>query len=860
MNNTVWNIQSKNNLEDYQSLNIDNDILNILINRDFNSIDKINNFLYSDIKDISSPFGLEDMKKSVDIILSAINANKKIYIYGDYDVDGITSTSLLYLSLKAIDANIHYYIPIRNEGYGINKNALKTIKEEGGEILITVDCGISSVDEILYANELGLDIIITDHHEINDSLPNAKAIINPKRNENEYKFRYLAGVGTAFMLLLAIYETLGIKEKAYNFLDIVAIGTVADIVPLLKENRIFVKYGLKLLEKTENIGLKTLLNLIYDSNNLSLNSSDIGFKIAPIFNAAGRLDDAKKAVRLICSEDKDEALLIARELYELNKKRKDLDSDILLKVEEDIITRSLEDKSVIVSYDKNFHHGVIGIVASKICDKYYKPTVILELKDDGTAVASARSTESFNFIKAINSMKELFLRYGGHEGAAGFSIKISNLDEFEDRINQYAKENLKADDLLKKINIDEELYSFKVSYDFYKKLEKLEPFGFGNPHPSFLIKNVKLKNIRKIGKNKDHVMFDVESKNSTIRSCAWFGAVHHMDTLLNNSYFDINFKIDISLYQEKHYVKLFVNDVKVSKNTQINKLDFFTKIADTIFPMETICYTKAELEGENFRINIDEKYNEIPISQNRKTVAFINDKTSYLLKILNKHYNKNFNIELIKKESGERHHTLFFKIDMKLLPETVSLNDKTIFGNINNFLRDGLPYNSIQKEILNSLFRKKQNTLFCGDYNRGIEDIVLNSALYFLLSEKKRIQIIGKPKFKKRFSAYADFNDSYQKDYPMTIFLDTIPESDINELCFIYHSKEIILDNFQEIKDSFILENNIEITNNLNLLKYSENGEEVFSDSLPLNKRKDILKNISAYKRIYSNNDILKYL
>lgn len=325
MNNTRWIYKNNNIDKDIQNLGIDKDIVNILINRKIDKKEKIQNFFSSHLDKLKNPFSLADMQKSIDRVLSAIDNKELIYIYGDYDVDGITSTSISYLALKALGANVSYYIPLRDEGYGINNEALKHIKEQGAKIVISVDCGISSIKEALYAKELGLDLIITDHHEITSNLPEAYAIINPKRKDQEYDFSYLAGCGTIFLFIMALYDTLGKKEETYKYIDIVAIGTIADIVPLVEENRIIAKNGLEKLKNTENIGLSTLLPLVFeDYHNKEYTSYDVGFLIAPIFNAAGRLEDAKRAVELLITPSKELAHSIALNLIEKNNERKEL--------------------------------------------------------------------------------------------------------------------------------------------------------------------------------------------------------------------------------------------------------------------------------------------------------------------------------------------------------------------------------------------------------------------------------------------------------------------------------------------------------------------------------------------------------
>lgn len=303
MRNTRW-IYKENSFSQNTNLNIDRDILNLLYNRDIRDEEKIYKFINTSLDNIHSPLLLKDVDRAVERILQAKENKEEVWIYGDYDVDGITSTSLCYLALSEIGITPRYYIPLRDEGYGLNKEAMDYIKSQGGKVIITVDCGISAHPEIEYANSLGLEIIVTDHHEINNGNPPAYAVINPKREDNQFPFKYMAGVGTAFMLIYALFDKLEKKEELYKYLDIVAIGTVADIVPLLEENRIFTKFGMEQLNKSHWLGISMLIKKIFeDYKTKKFNTYDIGFIIAPIFNAAGRLEDAKRAVELFIEKD-----------------------------------------------------------------------------------------------------------------------------------------------------------------------------------------------------------------------------------------------------------------------------------------------------------------------------------------------------------------------------------------------------------------------------------------------------------------------------------------------------------------------------------------------------------------------------
>ena len=413
MRNTKWNLKPIPRDKDIKigDIPIDNDVLKILYSRGIKTKKEIYNFLNPKLDNLGNPYDLQDMENAIKIITEAVKENKNIWIYGDYDVDGITSTSILYLSLKEIGAkNINFYIPIRDEGYGLNNEALKKIKDAGGDLVITVDCGIVSFNEIEFANSINLPIIVTDHHNLQGkNVPKALAVINPKRKENKFKIDFLAGVGTIFMVILALFEFYGKKQEAYKYLDLVSIGTIADIVPLLEDNRIFVKHGLDMLPFTKNKGLSYLLYKLFKNNDIpktEYSTYDIGFIIAPVFNAAGRLTTAKTVVTLLISDNMREIEAIVAELINRNFERKELQNNIIEMVEKNIQEKKLNEDFIIVDYSPQYHHGVIGIAASKIVDNYYKPVIIMEEKaDEGVAVGSCRSIENFNIWWTFRSSR-----------------------------------------------------------------------------------------------------------------------------------------------------------------------------------------------------------------------------------------------------------------------------------------------------------------------------------------------------------------------------------------------------------------------------------------------------------------------
>lgn len=388
-------------------------------------------------KDFHNPYLLKDMDIAVDRILKAIENKEKVIIYGDYDVDGITSTSVLKRFLADRQLNVDYYIPNRlNEGYGLNKDAIEKISEEGYKLIITVDCGISGIDEVLFANKKGIETIITDHHEPLEELPNAIAIINPKRSDSGYPFRGLAGVGVVFKLIQAISIKLNLEEKEFlKYLDLVCIGTISDIVPLVNENRVITKLGLKLVEVTKNIGLRELLK---SCRYKKIDSNAISFGIAPRINACGRMGHAEDALKLFLTNNIVEASIITKNLESYNIERQNREKKILEEVIEKINEEDKKKLKTIVVGGDNWHHGVIGIVASKIVDMYYKPTILICFEND-EGKGSGRSIFGFDLHDALCKTSMYLEKYGGHEMAVGLSLKRDEFEKFKDKFEEFAR-------------------------------------------------------------------------------------------------------------------------------------------------------------------------------------------------------------------------------------------------------------------------------------------------------------------------------------------------------------------------------------------------------------------------------------
>lgn len=857
MRDTRWIYKNSSN-EIYNNFNLDKDITTLLYNRDIIAGEDIKTFLYGGVEDITSPFLLKDIDKAVERLEIAKEKGEPVWIYGDYDVDGITSVSLCYLALKELGYNVKYYIPLRDEGYGLNIEALNYIKSEGGTLTITVDCGISSHKEIAHANEIGIDIIVTDHHEINNGNPPAFAVINPKREDNEYKFKYLAGVGTAFFLISALFEKNNLKDELYKYLDIVAIGTVADIVPLLKENRIFVKEGLEYLRRSKWLGINMLIKKIFeDYETRKFNTYDIGFIIAPIFNAAGRLEDAKRAVELFIERDHRVCSTIISELLSKNSERKEIQEDIFQKAVEKIENEKLYENAVLIVGEEGFHHGVIGIVASKILDRYYKPTIIMEIKkDEGVATASCRSIEGFNIIEALNNFSDLLLKYGGHSGAAGFSIKIENIPEFSKRLNEYAEKTISDIAFVKPIKIDKPLAFYKISYDFLDKISLLEPFGFGNSSPIFSLNNCQFDNLRLIGKDRKHIMMNIIKDGQEFKNCVWFNSDDIFEELVSLTNIDIAFKLKLETFKDKYQYKIFIEDIKESiniENSTIHNFDLY----DTTFPIETVIYTRRKLESNELKLAFSDAG--ITVVNNKMYLGTLDNSTEYLLTSLKNMYNLNFNVKLKDVIMKDENYNVHILIDKAYSFKSYAIKQGELFKEIKNFLIQEFQYNSIQKKILASIFKEKKNIVAYMKRGRGIQTIIQTIGLYFKNINERALLITDESVNQKTLSC-VDISNKYSDSFDFYILLnptmDMVKKVINKRFLIISEENNLNIENIEIIKDSFSIPENIIFSSENEIL----NKQHIFSKKLTYEEKKTVIKNLSKYKTIYSTEDILCYL
>ena len=525
-------------------------------NIEFQDIDM---FLNGTIDDLYDPYDIKDMEKIVDRIDVALKRHEKVCIYGDYDVDGITSITIMYKFLTKLGIDIMYYLPDRLvEGYGINNNALDEIKSQGVSLIITVDCGITAIEEIEYAKKIGLDVCITDHHECTENLPDAYAIINPKRKDDNSKFKMLAGVGVAFKCLMAIAEKYNLaKEEYLKYLDIVSIGTISDIVPLVGENRIISKYGLKMMEKTKNLGLKELLKIV---NYKDIDSMMVSFGMAPRINACGRMGNASAAVKLLLEKDDQKAEKIAMELDELNQERKNVESIIYNQTLDIIKKENLEDKNSIVLYNSSWHNGVIGIVASRLVNMYYKPVILLT-KEHGFIRGSGRCPSGFSLYDALSECKELLIQFGGHELAAGLSIDEKNIEAFIEKFEEVVKS--RKDTICDQIiNIDSVISRKNLNAQIIKDIRALKPYGQSNQVPIFLYKGLKVAAIRTI-KDDKHLKLVLKDDKSLIDAVGFSLGIRRDEIRIGDK-IDVVANVELNSYNTPKTIQLVIQDFKKS--------------------------------------------------------------------------------------------------------------------------------------------------------------------------------------------------------------------------------------------------------------------------------------------------------
>ena len=535
----------------------------ILLNRGIENIETARRFLKPELSHLHDPFLLAGMQDAVERIAAAISNKEKILIHGDYDVDGTTATSMLLLFFRNLGQSVDFYIPDRLlEGYGLSEKGMVFAKENGFGLIITVDCGITAVDEVKLANELGIDVIICDHHQPAEDLPSATAILNPKRPDCTYPFKELAGVGVAYKLLQALRSYLNLDDSSVlEFLGLVSIGSSADIVPLVDENRVIVKHGLQSLSQPNNIGLSALI----DSSGLTdceIGTGQVVFVLAPRINAVGRMGDAGRAVRLLTSDNKQQAKNIATILESENRRRKSIDEETFSEAYE-IVEKNFnpEEENVFVLHKNGWHPGVIGIVASRLVEKFYRPTIIIATDENGQGRGSARSIAGFNIYEALKECEDLMVSFGGHKYAAGLTIEIENIPLLREKISRVASERLTADLLKPKLSIDSEIRLREIDWQLIKLINRMAPFGPQNMRPLFLSKGLQVVGTPSIvGKN--HLKLKVRQDGIVMDAIGFNLGDKIYRISPGDQDVEMVFIIDENEYQGRKTIQLRVKDLR----------------------------------------------------------------------------------------------------------------------------------------------------------------------------------------------------------------------------------------------------------------------------------------------------------
>lgn len=546
-------------------------ILQLLASRGLAEEESINIFFKPDYATgIHDPFIFADMEKAVARIVSAKDKKEKVAIFGDYDADGVTSSALLFEVLTRFGfQDIEVYIPDRQlEGYGMNVEALDHLHKEGVKLIITVDCGVTNVSEVAHARGLGVDVIVTDHHHVPKILPEAVAVINPHIEGCAYPFKNLAGVGVAFKLAQALYQRLDPKnvDQLKWFLDLVAIGTIADCVPLLGENRVIVKYGLVVLSKTRRIGLLEMFKvgrIVIDENNIP-DTQKIAFQISPRINAAGRMDHANVAYNLMIEKNPIVARDMALEVESKNQERQKVTKEIVREIKV-IAENSFKDKKLIFVHNEHWQVGILGLIAGKIADEFNKPTVVMQ-KQESEFVGSLRSIPAVNIIEALEKCSDLLIRFGGHAQAAGVRVAADQVEKFYEKLLQIIEDQLAGKDITPEIEIDAEILASDINWDLMTEIRRMEPFGEGNDEPVFLLKNILIDDLRVVGNGSKHLKLSLrpESGSPKMFDAIGFGFGDKFPELKKGDKIDIVFNLQEDEWNGNKKIQLRLMDLQLA--------------------------------------------------------------------------------------------------------------------------------------------------------------------------------------------------------------------------------------------------------------------------------------------------------
>ncbi|MDE1192375.1 MAG: single-stranded-DNA-specific exonuclease RecJ [Arachidicoccus sp.] len=562
-----WNILPIDEMHEralHAVLNINPALCRILVQRGYKTFEKAKQFFRPELSGLLNPWLMKDMDKAVHRITQAFNNNEKILVYGDYDVDGTTAVASMYSFLKSIYPNVDYYIPHRyKEGYGISKAGIDFAKENNFSLIVSLDCGIKAVELIDYAKQSGIDFIVCDHHLPDAKIPDAVAVLNPKQSDCAYPYKELCGCGVGFKLMQALATSLNLPAESFlQYLDLVATAIAADIVPITEENRIFAFYGLKKVNENPSTGIKALLDLAQTKKE-DIKIVDLVFMIAPRINAAGRMDDAKKAVQLFIEKNKERANELAELLHTDNSDRREADASITEEALELLQSeKGATRKKTTVLFQPHWHKGVVGIVASRLIENYYRPTIVLT-QNENIVGGSARSVPGFNLYEAVHACREFLLGYGGHFAAAGMTLLPENVEAFAQKFETVVAESITPELLIPEIIIDCEIKFSDITSSFYNIIRQMEPFGPDNMMPIFISRNVDETGFSKIVKEK-HIRFVLKQGNHQFTGIG-FGLADKFDLLITHKKIDVVYKIDVNEFMGTKSLQLRVLDFRASE-------------------------------------------------------------------------------------------------------------------------------------------------------------------------------------------------------------------------------------------------------------------------------------------------------
>ncbi len=542
-------------------------VARLLVNRGITTASEAHTFLNPSLEHLHDPFLLPDLDAAVDRLLKAIRNREKICVHGDYDVDGVTATALLVRVLRALDADVDYHIPNRQrEGYGLKPEAILASARRGSSVVVSCDCGITAWEAAEAARYRGIDLVITDHHEPGEKLPRAAAVVNPKRRDAAYPFPELAGVGVAFKLAQGLVRALDYDEELFTlrFTDLAALGTVSDVVPLLGENRSIVKHGLEALPETKKIGLRTMMKCV-GLENKPLTAHYLAFILGPRINAAGRMYDASTALKLLLTREEEEAYNLVERIENYNNQRRAQQEKVFKEAVRQAERKFEAEMSVLVVSGEGWNCGVVGIAAAKICELFNRPTIVIS-RDERRRIGSgsARSIPEFNLIDALHRCRDLLTKYGGHALAAGITIDLSKLDEFEHRINAVASEVLRVEELVPRIDIEAEVSPAELTIELARTVESMEPFGNANPEPLFLSQGLKVGDLRRVGDG-SHLKMQLVAPQIPLLDCIGFGLGDVADALAIGDFVDVCYSIRVDDYRDTESIQLVLKGVRPSR-------------------------------------------------------------------------------------------------------------------------------------------------------------------------------------------------------------------------------------------------------------------------------------------------------